>query len=35
MKIEDKIDYQPFHLAIPTNNLQKSREFYGQILGCP
>lgn len=24
---------QPFHLAIPVNNLEKSREFYGKILG--
>ena len=25
---------QPFHLAIPVNNLSKSRQFYGQFLGC-
>jgi uncharacterized protein len=24
---------QPFHLAIPVNNLEKSREFYGKFLG--
>jgi hypothetical protein len=24
----------PFHLAIPVNDLKKSREFYGEILGC-
>ncbi len=25
---------QPFHLAIPVNNLETCREFYGKILGC-
>jgi hypothetical protein len=24
---------QPFHLAIPVNNLEKAREFYGKFLG--
>lgn len=24
---------QPFHLAMPVNNLAKTREFYGQFLG--
>jgi len=24
---------QPFHLAIPVNNLEKTREFYGNFLG--
>ncbi len=24
---------QPFHLAIPVNNLEKAREFYGEFLG--
>ena len=24
----------PFHLAIPVNNLKKSRNFYKNILGC-
>lgn len=24
----------PFHLAIPVNNLEKSRSFYKNILGC-
>ena len=24
----------PFHLAIPVSNLEKSREFYRDILGC-
>ena len=24
----------PFHLAFPVNNLQASREFYGNVLGC-
>jgi len=24
-----------FHLAIPTNDLAKSKHFYGEILGCP
>lgn len=26
---------QPFHLAIPVNNLQKARDFYGIVLGLP
>ena len=25
---------QPFHLAIPVNNLQKAKRFYGGILTC-
>ncbi len=25
----------PFHLAIPVDNLEKARHFYGQMLGCP
>ena len=25
---------QPFHLAIPVDNLDKAREFYGELLGC-
>ena len=25
---------RPFHLAIPVNNLEKSRSFYKNILGC-
>jgi len=25
---------QPFHLAFPVSDLQKSREFYGDLLGC-
>lgn len=28
----DKI--QPFHLAIPVNNLEKARSFYRDVLGC-
>jgi hypothetical protein len=24
---------QPFHLAVPVNNLEKAREFYGKFLG--
>lgn len=24
----------PFHLAIPVNNLEESRKFYGELLGC-
>lgn len=26
--------YQPFHLAIPTNDLEKSKKFYGEVLQC-
>ena len=26
---------QPFHLAFPVDDLQKAREFYGELLGCP
>ena len=25
----------PFHLAIPVADLAKSRQFYGEVLGCP
>lgn len=25
---------QPFHLAIPVNDLDKARQFYGQVLEC-
>lgn len=25
----------PFHLAFPVDDLQKAREFYGGLLGCP
>ena len=25
---------QPFHLAIPVQNLEICRDFYGKILGC-
>lgn len=25
----------PFHLAVPVNDLSKAREFYGGLLGCP
>lgn len=26
---------RPFHLAMPVNDLAKSRAFYGDLLGCP
>ena len=26
---------QPFHIAIPVNNLTAARRFYGELLGCP
>ena len=29
-----KISLRPFHLAIPVSNLQKSKNFYINILGC-
>jgi uncharacterized protein len=25
----------PFHLAFPVHDLQKARDFYGEVLGCP
>jgi extradiol dioxygenase family protein len=25
----------PFHLAFPVSDLDRTREFYGQVLGCP
>ena len=25
----------PFHLAFPVTSLEKAREFYGDLLGCP
>ena len=25
----------PFHLAIPVKNVEQSRQFYGDLLGCP
>jgi len=34
MENSEQIAYQPFHLAIPSNDLDKSRQFYGHILGC-
>lgn len=27
--------FKPFHLAIPTNDLAKSKYFYGDVLKCP
>lgn len=32
--MSEEIVYKPFHHAIPTNNLAKSKEFYGEILQC-
>jgi len=26
---------QPFHLAVPVDDLQAAREFYGGLMGCP
>jgi uncharacterized protein len=26
---------QPFHLAVPVNDLAAARRFYGELLGCP
>jgi extradiol dioxygenase family protein len=26
---------QPFHLAIPVDDLARARDFYGRVLGCP
>jgi uncharacterized protein len=26
---------QPFHLAVPVNDLSEARRFYGELLGCP
>lgn len=26
---------QPFHLAIPVDDLEKASAFYGELLGCP
>ncbi len=34
MNNSSALEYSPFHLAIPSNDLQKSRQFYGEILGC-
>lgn len=25
----------PFHLAVPVDDIEKARAFYGEILGCP
>ena len=25
---------KPFHLAIPVNSIEKSMQFYGQVMGC-
>ena len=25
---------RPFHLAVPVNNIEQSRRFYGELLGC-
>ncbi len=29
------IQLTPFHLAIPVSSLAHSRQFYGELLGCP
>lgn len=26
---------QPFHLAIPTHDVEEARRFYGEVMGCP
>ncbi|TNE63845.1 MAG: glyoxalase [Alphaproteobacteria bacterium] len=26
---------QPFHLAVPVDDLQAARDFYGGVMGCP
>ncbi len=31
--MQDKI-MQPFHLAVPVDNLERARHFYGTIIGC-
>lgn len=30
-----KAELSPFHLAIPVNDLAESRQFYGELFGCP
>lgn len=31
----DKAELSPFHLAIPVKDLAQSRQFYGELFGCP
>lgn len=33
--MDTDIENKPFHHAMPSNNLAKSKEFYGEILQCP
>jgi extradiol dioxygenase family protein len=28
-------ELRPFHIALPVNNLEAARNFYGNVLGCP
>ena len=34
LKLNNLHTIQPFHLAIPVNDLKKARQFYGQLFGC-
>lgn len=35
MSTKSTSNVQPFHLAIPVDDLEAAREFYGELLGCP
>ena len=33
--VPNKAELSPFHLAIPVKDLSQSRQFYGELFGCP
>ena len=35
MDMHDKKEVTPFHLAFPVRDIAETRDFYGDILGCP
>lgn len=32
--MSDELNYTPFHLAFPINNIEETRYFFETILGC-
>lgn len=33
-KVNKKMEATPFHLAFPIKNIEETRQFYGELLGC-